>query len=226
MPTERSRTAPLRTRAEKKSARRDAILEAALDEFCERGFAATRIEDVARRAEVAKGTIYLNFTDKEALFQELIRSRLGHHVLRLENARPQPGQSMRETLEAALVPLLRQIRTTRMGDLLRLMIAESGRFPNLAEFYYREVLQRAMKAIERLAGHGLENGELAGDELIRFPQIVGAPVLLTLVWTTLFDRFAPLDEKALLSAYLDILFGRTPNAATASTRREGKNTRE
>lgn len=190
------------------SARRDAILEAALDEFCEKGFSATRVEDVARRADVGKGTIYLNFQDKEALFQELIKSRLGSHILRLESARPGPSQSMRDTMEAAITPLLQQIRTTRVGDLLRLMIAESARFPQLAEFYYREVLERAMRAIETLAREAMKNGELAGDELVRFPQIAGAPMLLTLVWTILFDKIAPLDQKALLSAYLDLVFGR------------------
>jgi AcrR family transcriptional regulator len=119
-----------RTRAEKQSARRDAILEAALDEFCEKGFSATRVEAIARRADVGKGTIYLNFQDKEALFQELIRSRLGSHILRLERARPEPGQSMRDTIEAAIAPLLQQIRTRRVGNLLRLMIAEAPAFPS------------------------------------------------------------------------------------------------
>jgi len=197
-------------RADKSAARREAILQAALDEFCERGFAATRVEDVARRANVAKGTIYLRFKDKDALFQELIRTRLGQHVLRLETARSLPGQSMRGTVEAILGPIIEQIETARMGDLLRLMIAESRHFPQLAEFYYHEVLQRAMSAIRRLALHAAEDGELAGDEIARFPQIIGAPVVLAFVWTTLFQRFAPLDARALLSAYLDLIFGREP----------------
>src|SRR5215510_1773437 len=63
-------------RAQKSAARREAILSAALDEFAAQGFAATRLDDVARRAGVAKGTIYLHFRDKEALFQELVRSLL------------------------------------------------------------------------------------------------------------------------------------------------------
>jgi len=70
-------------RADKSVARRTAILEAALDEFCKGGFAATRVQDVAARASVAKGTIYLNFKDKQTLFEELIRSTLGAHVDRL-----------------------------------------------------------------------------------------------------------------------------------------------
>jgi AcrR family transcriptional regulator len=195
-----------RRRTDAQAERREAILEAALDVFCEHGFAAARVEDVARRAGVAKGTIYLGFKDKEALFRELIRAKLGQYVLKLEAARPEPGQSMRATIEAILRPMVEQIVVTRVGDLLRLMIAESGRFPELAEFYYREVLQRAMNAIERLAREGRGSGELTGDSLIRFPQLVGAPVVLTLIWTVLFERFAPLDRPGLLGAYLDLIF--------------------
>jgi AcrR family transcriptional regulator len=84
-PAKAPRPQPLR--AERSAARRAAILKAALDEFCEKGFAATRVEDVAARAGVAKGTIYLNFKDKQALFEELIRSTLGAHIARLEAVR-------------------------------------------------------------------------------------------------------------------------------------------
>lgn len=90
--------------------------------------------------------------------------------------------------------------------MFRLIIAESGRFPELAEFYYREVLQRAMKAIEGLAREARNTGELPGDALIRFPQLVAAPIALTLIWSILFERFAALDRSALLRTYLDIVF--------------------
>ena len=139
------------------------------------------------------------------MFQELIRSRLGQYVRALEQEPPEG--SMREAVEGVLVPLVEQIRVTRMGDLLRLVIAESGRFPELAEFYYREVVQRAMSAIARRALQAVRSGEVAGSELARFPQILSAPVVLTFVWSTLFERIAPLDGKALLAVYLDLVFG-------------------
>src|SRR5438067_13076695 len=99
---------------------------------------------------------------------------------------------MRTTVEAILRPSMAQIETTRVGHLLRLTIAESERFPALAEFYYLEVVQRAMNAIERLARESRAQGELTGDALIRFPQLLAAPIVLTLVWTMLFERLAPL----------------------------------
>jgi AcrR family transcriptional regulator len=195
-----------RARADKSAARRVAILEAALDEFCKNGFAATRIEDVAARAAVAKGTIYLNFKDKEALFEELIRSTLDEHIGRLEAVRLQSGQSMRDTIETIGLPLIEAARAGRLGELVRLMIAESGRFPQLSEFYFREVLSRAMTAIRRLAREAVREGELPGNQLIRFPQIIGAPIVLTLLWSTLFEKFAPLDVRGFFHAYLDLIF--------------------
>jgi AcrR family transcriptional regulator len=219
-PAKAPRPQPLR--AEKSAARRAAILKAALDEFCERGFAATRVEDVAARAGVAKGTIYLNFKDKQALFEELIRSTLGAHITRLEAVHLENGQRMRDTVEAILLPMIEAARTGRLGDHMRLMIAESGRFPDLAEFYYHEVLARAMSAIRRLAREAIREGELAGEQLVRFPQIIGAPVVVTLLWTTLFDKFAPLDSRGLLQAYLDLVFGPpAPKEHPKRTRRPG-----
>jgi AcrR family transcriptional regulator len=193
-------------RAGKSAARRAAILAAALDEFCDKGFAAARVEDIALRAGVAKGTIYLNFKDKQALFEALIRSTLGGHLARLEAARPLPGASVRETVEAVALPLLEAARAGRLGDLIRLMIAESGRFPQLAEFYHREVIETAMAGVRRLARVAMAAGELQDDALLRFPQLMGGPVLVTLIWSTLFDRFAPLDAEGLLRAFLDLAF--------------------
>jgi AcrR family transcriptional regulator len=209
-------------RANKSAARRSAILAAALEEFREKGFAATRVEDVAARAGVAKGTIYLNFKEKEALFEELIRSAVGSHVARLQAIRPDSGQSMRDQIEGVGLPMIEAARSGRLGDLLRLMLAESGRFPHLAEFYYREVLEPVMGAIRRLAAEALRSGELPGDHLVRFPQIIGAPVVVTLLWTTLFEKFAPLDTAEMMRAYLDLIFARPLQDGPAGSGSTGK----
>src|SRR5271166_4134354 len=128
-------------RMAKAAARREAILGAALDEFSARGFAAARLDDVARRAGVAKGTIYLYFDDKEALFQELVRTALVPLIEQLAQP-PQPGGSARAMLEHFAETFIREIAGTRRGDILRLIIAEGPRFPALSEFYYREVVAR------------------------------------------------------------------------------------
>src|SRR5947207_15299625 len=102
------------TRAVQRNARREAILSAALAEFIARGFAATRLEDVARRAGVAKGTIYLHFKDKESLFEELIRSALVPLIGRL-GATPTAGGSVRGALEAFAQTFIQEVAANRRG---------------------------------------------------------------------------------------------------------------
>ena len=194
-------------RLTKAAARREAILEAALDEFSARGFAAARLEDVAKRAGVAKGTIYLYFADKEALFQELVRFQIGPVMSAFETvlASPLPLKSL---IDQAIEIFTREVFGTRRKQVMRLIISEGPRFPALAEFYYREVLGRILKVVRARLVRALERGEIADDTLIRFPQLLGAATVMAVVWQGLFDRFEPLDVPALLRAYFDRLFAR------------------
>jgi len=193
-------------RAAKSAERRNAILKAALDEFSERGFAAARLDDVARRAGVAKGTIYLYFKDKEALFQELVRFQIGPVVGALE-AVLASDLPLKVIVDNALDIFVREIYGTHRKQVLRLIISEGPRFPALAEFYYREVLAHILKAVRARLARAVERGEIDGDELVRFPQLLGAPGIVAIVWSGLFDRFEPLDVRAMLRAYFDRLFG-------------------
>jgi AcrR family transcriptional regulator len=192
-----------RGRAEKSAARRDAVLAAALDEFSARGFAATRIDDVARRAGVAKGTIYLYFRDKEALFKDLVRTMLVPLVAALEA--PPPDVPIRALLEAFIDLFVREIYGTKRRAVLRLVITEGPRFPKLAEFYYCSVVERAMTAMRALLERAARRGELKHDALLQFPQLVIAPGIVAIIWSGLFDRFAPLDVAAMMRAHLDVL---------------------
>jgi AcrR family transcriptional regulator len=196
-----------RIRVERSAARREAILAAALDEFSARGFATARMDDVARRAGVAKGTIYLYFRDKEVLFQELIRSMLVPLVGTLE-APPPADIPIRTLLEGFIDRFVREIYGTRRRDVLRLVMTEGPRFPKLAEFHYRNVVERAMAAMRALLERAIARGELKHDALLRFPQLVVAPAMVAIIWSSLFDRFAPLDVAALMRAHLDVLFGK------------------
>jgi AcrR family transcriptional regulator len=193
-------------RTAKATARRDAILDAALDEFSAKGFAAARLEDVAKRAGIAKGTIYLYFADKESLFQELIRAKMVPVVGSLELAFS-TGLPLRAVVEQAIEIFVREVYDTRRKQVIRLMISEGPRFPALAEFYYREVLARVLKAVRGLLERAHQRGELANDALIRFPQLLGAPGVIAIVWSGLFDRFEPLDVRAMMRAHFDNLFG-------------------
>jgi AcrR family transcriptional regulator len=192
--------------ADRRAERRQAILAAALAEFSARGFAAARLDDVAVRAGIAKGTIYLYFRDKETLFQELIRSEMGPVVGTLETALAL-DLPVRAVAEQALDLFTREIYGTSRKDIIRLMMSEGPRFPKLAEFYYREVLSKILAAVRALLRRAKARGELRSDALIRFPQLIGAPGIVAIIWNGLFERHEPLDVRALMRAHLDLLFG-------------------
>jgi AcrR family transcriptional regulator len=193
-------------RAKRSAERRKAILAAALDEFAASGFAATRIDDVAHRAKVAKGTIYLHFKDKETLFQELIRQELAPVVGVLEHT-SHTDILVRQLAERLVEVFVREIYETRRKDVIRLIITEGPRFPKLAEFYYREVVGPIMNAIRAMLRRAVERGEIKHEVLVRYPQLLAAPGIVAILWNGLFDRFEPLDVRALMRGHFDALLG-------------------
>jgi AcrR family transcriptional regulator len=195
-----------RSRAARQAERRQAILDAALDEFAARGFAAARLDDVAARAGVAKGTIYLYFRDKESLFQELVRTLLSPLVGTLVDGHL-ADLPVRAIGEAVADLFVREIFGTRRKDVIRLIITEGPRFPKLAEFYYHEVIERVVPAMRAIMARAVARGELESDALARFPQLLVAPALMAVVWERLFGTYAPLDVRALMRAHIDLLFG-------------------
>jgi AcrR family transcriptional regulator len=197
---------PESARAKRSAERRDAILAAALEEFAVNGFAGTRLDDIATRAKIAKGTIYLYFADKETLFQELLRAMFAPIVAALENI-PQSDLPTRDIMERMIDLFVRDVIGTRRKDVIRLVIAEGPRFPKLAEFHYREVLSRIMAAMGALMARAIARGEVKNPAYAKFPQLIAAPGLVAVVWSGLFERFAPLDVAAMMRAHLDIIFG-------------------
>jgi AcrR family transcriptional regulator len=197
---------PSSSRAERAAERRQAIIDAALDEFIARGFAATRLDDVAKRAGVAKGTIYLHFKDKESMFEELIRTAIVPVVGRL-HAPPPIGGSVRDAVEGFARTFIQEVASTRRADIVRLIVAEGPRFPAIADFYYREVVSRGLAAMHALIELGVARGEIQHKELARFPQILVAPVIVAVIWQSLFSRHAPLDATEMLRVHLDLIFG-------------------
>jgi len=198
-------------RSERAAERRAAIVDAAMEEFVARGFAATRLDDIARRAGVAKGTIYLHFKDKESMFEELVRTAIVPLIGTLTGP-PPAGATIRDALEGFARVFIQEVATTRRGDIIRLIIAEGPRFPAIADFYYREVISRGLAGMRALIELAVARGEIRIPELSRFPQIMVAPAIVAVVWKTLFERHAPLDALEMFRVHLDLIFGerRTP----------------
>ena len=185
-------------------ARRRAILDAALDEFSDRGFAATRLDDVARRAGVAKGTIYLYFRDKESLFQDLVRDMLAP-MIGVIQALGQVDLPMNVLADRIVDVFVREVYETRRKDVVRLMLTEGRRFPKLAEFYYHEVLSHIIAAVRGTLKRAAMRGEVP-DAVVKFPQIIVAPGIVAILWSGMFDAYEPLDVRAMMKAHLDLLF--------------------
>ena len=181
------------------------ILAAALAAFAENGFAATRLDDVARRAGVAKGTIYLYFDSKERLFEAMVRSAMLPHIEAAEAMAGKATTSVVQVLRAVMRHLARELIGTERRHIIRLVVAEGPRFPELLAFYHHTVVARAFALVRGLAARGIASGELRPDTLDRFPQLLAAPLVLGALWKTLFEPFDPLDLEAMLDTHIDIL---------------------
>ena len=193
-------------RAERAAERRQAIIDAAMEEFISRGFAATRLDDIAKRAGVAKGTIYLHFRDKESMFEELIRTAIVPLVGRM-HAPPALGGTVRDAIEGFARTFIQEIATTRRGDIVRLIVAEGPRFPSIADFYYREVVSKGLAGMRAMIELGIARGEIKNANLAKYPQIMVAPALIAVIWQSLFARHAPLDAIEMFRTHLDLVFG-------------------
>jgi AcrR family transcriptional regulator len=188
--------------------RRQTILDAALSVFAESGFEAARLDEIAARAGVAKGTLYLYFHNKQALFEELVRSAVLPLMDKLSQAAADPDLSPSAVFDAFFRLFQKEILGTPRKQLLRLIIAEGPRFPALARFYHREVVMRGLRLMQSLARRAHRQHEFPSDAAARFPHLIVAPLLLAIVWDGLFARLDPLNVPGLLRAHKAVLTGK------------------
>lgn len=192
----------------RKEARPQEIVAAAMDVFAERGFAAARLEEVAARAGVSKGTLYLYFPSKDELFKAVIRAAILPNLQQAEALVAAAGGPCFPVLERLLRMVARLIATTRMAVIPRLVIAEAGNFPELAAFYHREVIRRGFGVLAALLRRGIDCGEFRPVEVDPTVRLIVAPLLMSAVWRTSFDGVdgePPLDVAALMEIHIDNL---------------------
>lgn len=204
-PPERRPARRRRAPAMDKGERRRSILDAALAEFSAHGFAGARLDDVARRAGVAKGTLYLYFSDKEALFRGLVEENLSPVLADAGGMVGLFPGTTRELLDLLIELLALRVLDTPAQALVRLMIAEGPRFPELAAYYHREVVVRGLGLIRSIVERGIARGEIDNDIAVRFPLLVIAPAIVAVVWNAMFGAFDPLDARAFLAAHRDLM---------------------
>ena len=192
------------TKCRKKTeARREAILDAALEEFAAKGYAGARMEDIARRAGVAKGTLYLHFGDKEGLFNGLAESAFAPMHSLAKEILDDKTPTLREKLLRFCGPMLDEQGCSRTARIIRLVWAEGLHNPTLVAPFYHGLVAPILELHRenlRLAAH-----EHPHPALQRFPQLLVSPIMQGLLWQGMFKDKAPLDVKELYIAYLDII---------------------
>ena len=183
------------------------IIEAALALFVEKGFAATRLDDVAARAGLSKAAIYLYFENKTALLKGVIQQASGNNVLKVEAMLSQHKGPVAALLPLILDFLASRIEQTPMASVTKLIIAESRAFPEIGRFYLDEVIGRGMPVMETLIRRGIAQGEFRPvDPYLTVRSLVG-PMVLTIIWRTVFEPIGAekLDARALARHHADLM---------------------
>jgi AcrR family transcriptional regulator len=198
---------PLPRWSRRKEARPQEILDAALEVFAEKGFAAARMDEVARRAGVTKGTIYLYFPSKEELFKALVREAIGGTLVQVAAY----AENFEGSARALLISVLRTIgtvlRTSNRIVLPKIILAESGNFPELVRFYRFEIIEKGMALFRGIVARGIARGEFRDVALDHVARLCVAPLLLGALWRAVFARFdpEPYDIEALIETHIDVL---------------------
>jgi AcrR family transcriptional regulator len=194
------------TRRRRKAERPHEILEAAFAEFSRNGYAMTTLDQIAERAGVTKGTIYVYFENKEHLFISMVRELM---KVTLDTV-----QDMFERHEGSTADLLREqfsfiyqhiVEDRRRREVVRMLIAEASRFPALADRYHEEIHLPCMELLKQAIQRGVDRGEIRDSAVTDCPLVIIAPIALVDMWMMMFDERYPLDLKTYFEAHLELV---------------------
>lgn len=181
------------------------ITEAALAAFAEKGYAATRVEEVAKRAGVSKGLLYLYFKTKEDLFKAVIRSFLSPRIDALISSIERTELSAEEFVRGPFLTFAKSIPKSPVKVLVRLMIAEGPKHPDLVQWYWDNVVSRAISALRSLIRRGVDQGEFRESALSEFPQLLVTPVFFSMIFSIVFKQQMTLDTDRFIEAHVDMV---------------------
>lgn len=174
---------PFKPRWERrKEARPQELLDAALDHFAMRGFAATKLDDVARSAGVSKGTLYLYYSSKEELFKAVVRESIVSLIGRTEGMIEQFTGSSEELFVLVMRTWWDNMGATKLSALPKLMMAEGANFPELAQFYQEEVVDRGERLVANMLQRGIARGEVIPMDLPVATKVLISPMIMMMLW--------------------------------------------
>jgi TetR/AcrR family transcriptional regulator len=172
--------APKRER--RKEARPGELLDAALDLFVEKGFSATRVDEVAARAGVSKGTLFLYFQSKEDLFKAVVRKNIANNFPRWQEEFLTFEGTSSDMLRYAMTSWWERIGKTRASGITKLVMSEAQNFPEIASFYQEEVIQPGNVMIRRILARGVQSGEFREMDLDQAVHLIVAPMIFLMMW--------------------------------------------
>ena len=189
-----------------KDERRQLLLDVALDEFFERGFAAARMDDIANRANLSKGTLYLYFSSKEELFSEIIKAVALPKLAQLE-ALSVEANSLDDALDAIGAFAPKVVQFSNLPKLAKVLIGECNNFPEIVQAYRENVLDKIFASISAVLRRAQENGEIDIDDPDLLAKLVFAPVMFSGLWHVSFgvQKEAMFDVEALIQMHINIL---------------------
>jgi len=197
---------PLRQR--RKEARPAELIAAALDLFVERGFAATKLDDVAARAGVSKGTLYLYFASKEELFKAVIQQGILPAVAEGEEMFGQHSGDSASLLRGLILRWWELVTTTKLGVIPKLIISEAGNFPEVAQFFFENVSQRIDELLGKVLRAGIEKGEFRAVDIPSIIDLIGAPILMRSIWEHSMAPYCcggQADPEIYIGTHIDLL---------------------
>lgn len=191
---------------EKTARTRATVVRAAVDEFLEHGFAGSTMASVAERAGLAKGTLYLYFPTKEALFAGVVSDVITHELGAAERQRMKAGERLGDYFRRTLLPVMRGMESTGRASIARLVLAEGSKFPFLVEVYRREVYDPFLAHISSRARRAFQRGELASDALVRYPHLLAGPLWIGAIHNGILHGGKPIDIGDMFARCLDVFF--------------------
>jgi AcrR family transcriptional regulator len=175
-------------------ARPGEIVQAALEVFAERGFAAAKLDEIAAKAGISKGALYLYFETKEDIFRAVVREAVAPNLDVVEAVLDQTTTPFPDLLRMVFVRISLMIETTRLGAVAKLVIGESRNFPELARVWHDEVVSRALAALSGALDRAQGRGEIrSGNPRLQAFSIMG-PILMGVLWQ---ETFTPVGAPAL-----------------------------
>lgn len=193
-------------RVRRKENRPDEILDAAVAAFEQFGFAAAKISDIAKRAGVAKGTVYLYFETKDQIFEALVRERIRPVFSQIETMKQQFDGTAAELLSTVVRYFYaNMVDSDEKRTIMKILISEGSRFPQLVKTYHREVLAKGEGILRAIIDRGVASGEFRAEMASIDPKVVMGPALLAAVHRMAFSSVARMDADRFAEDHINVM---------------------